>query len=101
MSDMTIIGRAEKIEFIDAGIAGVPAKIDTGADSSSVWATDVHEEPKGLYCKLFGTGSEHYTGQEMFFAPTNYRITRVANSFGQKEIRYKVKLRIKVKGRII
>lgn len=95
------IGRVERIELIDAGVKGVPAKVDTGADSSSIWATNIHEDDTGLSCILFGGKSEFFTGKPFHFSPSSYKITRVSNSFGHKEIRYKVKLRVKVKGRIV
>jgi len=99
--ELTIIGRAEKIGLPDLGALRVPAKIDTGADASSLWA-DVAEVREGkLYVVFFGPGSEFYTGEEHVFEPNEFTVTRVANSFGQREIRYKVKLRIKVKKRII
>jgi hypothetical protein len=50
---------------------------------------------------FFGPRSKYYTGQLHKFTPKEYSITRVANSFGQKEIRYKVKLKILIKGRLI
>ena len=98
---LTTIGRAEKLDLLDFGITDVPAKIDTGADTSSIWATKVQEKEDGLYFVLFGPDSPHYTGVVQRFTAPDYSMTRVANSFGQKELRYKVKLRVKVKGRAI
>jgi ribosomal protein S6--L-glutamate ligase len=97
----TIIGRAEKIDLRDFGVENVPAKIDTGADTSSVWASNVEEREDGLYFTLFGPDSPQYTGKEEHFTKPDYELTRVANSFGQKEMRYKVKLRITLKDRMI
>lgn len=96
-----IIGRAEKVDLRDFSISAVPAKIDTGADVSSVWASSVTETERGLEFVLFGPGSQFYTGQVQLFTKPDYSITRVANSFGHKELRYKVKLHITVKGRNI
>jgi hypothetical protein len=95
-----IIGRAEQIDIIDLNVNNVPAKIDTGADNSAIWASYVEETPGGLECVFFGPGSPFYTGLVVRM-PTGYQITRVANSFGQKELRYKIKLRIRVNGRAI
>lgn len=95
-----IIGRAEEIDVVDLGFFGVPSKIDTGADSSAIWVSSVVEEEDGLRCVFFGPGSPFYTG-EVVKITSNYTITRIANSFGQKELRYKLKLRIRVKGRLI
>ncbi|MBC7581699.1 RimK family alpha-L-glutamate ligase, partial [Aeromicrobium sp.] len=96
---LSIIGRAEKIELRDFGLVNVPAKVDTGADSSSLWVSDVVEKDDGLHFVLFGQGSEYYTGRVQHFTKPDYELTRVANSFGQKELRYKVKLRITLKDR--
>lgn len=98
---LTIIGRAERIDLPKQGIFKVPAKIDTGADSSSIWGTDIRETPDGLEFRLFGPDSEFYTGELLKFPPEEYEVTRVANSFGQKEYRYKVKLTVRVNGRLV
>lgn len=97
----TVLGRAEKIELRDFGVSGIPAKIDTGADSSAIWASDLHEDGDVLYFTLFGPASPYYTGEVQRFTKPDYSLTRVANSFGQKELRYKIKLRIGLKGRRI
>lgn len=101
MSDLTIIGRAERIDIPDFDIFGVPAKVDTGADSSSVWASDIHLEGDTLCYKLFGQGDKLYTGKEIYVQPPHYKVIRIASSFGHKELRYVVKLRLVVNGRHI
>ena len=94
------IGSKEYISFPSADISDVPAKIDTGADSSSVWATDIREEQDGsLSFKLFGPGSRHYSGEVI--TADSFKITQVTNSFGQKEERYKVMLKTFIGGRLI
>lgn len=94
------LGRAERIDIVDLALSDVPAKIDTGADNSAIWASRVSEEKDGLHCVFFGPGSPYYTGKTSVINK-DYHITRIASSFGQKELRYKIKLRIRVKGRII
>lgn len=101
MSDLTIIGRAERIDIPDYGVFGVPAKVDTGADSTSIWASDVHLEGDILCFKLLGSTSKYFTGEEIRVPASQYHITRVENSFGHKEFRYAVKLRIVVHDRHI
>ncbi len=98
---LTVIGRAEKIDLRDFGLMNVPAKVDTGADTSSLWVSDIKEEHDGLHFVLFGPGSPYYTGAEQVFSTSDYELTRVANSFGQKELRYKIKLRITLKDRLV
>jgi hypothetical protein len=100
MNRLDIIGRAEQIDLVGLGLSGVPAKIDTGADSSAIWASQIVEEADGLHCVFFGPDSPYYTGK-VFVIKNDYKLTRVANSFGQKQLRYKVKLRIRVRGRLI
>lgn len=100
MSRLDTIGRAEMIEIVDLGLDGVPAKVDTGADSSSIWVSSVSEHKDGLHCVFFGPGNPHYSGKTVVIG-SGYSVTRVANSFGQKELRYKIKLRIRVRDRLI
>lgn len=99
--ELTVIGRAEQIELLDFEVPEVTAKVDTGADTSSIWASSIEEKSDGLYFILFGPESPYYTGKLQRFTKPDYTLTRVANSFGQKELRYKVKLRMKMKGRAI
>lgn len=101
IKNLTIIGRAEKADFPQVGASKVPVKIDTGADASSIWATATELEHGKLHVVFFGPGSPWYTGEEHVFRKNEYSVTRVANSFGHREIRYKVKLGIRVKRRLI
>jgi len=98
---LTVIGRAERIDLPKQGISKVPAKTDTGADSSSIWGTDIRETSSGLEFRLFGSDSEFYTGELLTFPAEEFEVTRVANSFGHKELRYKVKLTVRVNGRLV
>lgn len=83
------IGSKEVISFYKEGILDVPAKVDTGADYSAVWASDVVEEDGRLSYCLFAPGSKYYTGERLI--TDDYGITQVKNSFGHVEQRYKVK----------
>lgn len=99
--ELTIIGRAERIDFPELDIHKVPAKVDTGADASSIWAESVVLKDDGLYVIFFNEKSEYYTGLTHIFPKNTYSVTRVANSFGHKEIRYKLKLKVKIKKRTV
>lgn len=96
-----IIGRAEKIDFPSLGLRHVPAKIDTGADASSIWCSKLQIVDGQLHCIFFGKGSPFYTGETMVFKMPDVDLTRIANSFGHRELRYKIKIPIEVKGRRI
>lgn len=93
------IGPYTLIEFPSVGINGVPAKVDTGADSSSIWASHVKEKNGRLSFTLFGPSSPLYNGKKI--VTSDYQVRSFKNSFGQTELRYKVRLRTVVEGRII
>ena len=95
----TIIGSRTYVDFPCFSIERVPAKIDTGADSSSVWACDIREEDGVLKFVLFGPSSPHYTGKTI--SVNKYRIVSVKNSFGKSELRYKVNLPCVIEGRTV
>jgi hypothetical protein len=94
-----IIGRAERMDFPDGEVFGVPAKIDTGAYRSSVWASNIREEDGELTYTLLGPESPYYSGIEC--RTTKYERVEVENSFGQKEERYSLTIRAKVGAKII
>ncbi|MBX4201480.1 RimK/LysX family protein [Candidatus Saccharibacteria bacterium] len=97
----TTIGRAERINFPTLGIKGVPAKVDTGADSSTIWCSKIRLYKGELRCVLFDDTSPFYTGETLKFQKKDVDLTRVANSFGHKEVRYKVQIPVEIKGRTI
>lgn len=104
MKELTLIGRAEKVDFPELAFKRIPAKVDTGADASSIWAHTVNVDDANdgkLEVIFFGPESPYYDGRVHKFPKSAYTITRVSSSFGHREIRYKLKLKIKVKGRII
>lgn len=101
MKELTIIGRAERAELPQLALKRVPVKIDTGADASSIWASATVDDRGRLCVIFFGPGSPFYDGVTHTFAGNAYAVTRVSNSFGHREHRYKLRLKIKVKGRLI
>ena len=78
-----------------------PVKIDTVADTSSIWSSKVEKVGKDLHVTLFDEESEFYTGEVIIYKHSQYTTTRVANSFGVKELRYKIKLKVRILGRTI
>jgi hypothetical protein len=91
-----IIGRNVYVDLI--GYAKqVPAKVDTGADSSSIWASNVLVLPDGkLQFTLFDEGSLFYDGK--LIETLDYSVSLVRSSTGHEEIRYRVRLPVRVKG---
>lgn len=94
-----VVGRAERVDFPDGGIVGVPAKIDTGAFRSAVWATDIHEKDGVLRFTFLGPSSEYYSGKVC--QTTAYELVEVENSFGHKERRFSVFLRVRLGSKVV
>lgn len=84
------IGRTALVTV--GGSIEVPAKVDTGADSSSIWASAVQEVDGKLEFALFGPASPYYTGQRITLEADAYELTRVASSSGHRQARYAVVL---------
>lgn len=77
----------------------VPARVDTGAKTSAIWASGIMEKNGVLQCVLFGPDSDFYTGQVLTF--DKYEVRTIASSIGEPEERYVVKLLVKLEGRTI
>ena len=99
MDKLSIIGRVEIIAFPEMGISDVPARIDTGAKTSSVWASEISEHDGILSVIFFGPGCDAYTGHTVQF--DSFKIATVASSNGYAEERYKIKLMLEIGGRHI
>jgi len=96
--DLPVLGSTEYVSV--ASISRVPAKIDTGADSSAIWASALDVSKSGVlsFC-LFGPSSEFYTGERL--ETRDYRVKVVRSSNGDEEIRYRVELPLTLGGRTI
>jgi len=95
-----VLGRAEVIDFPKLDIKGVPARIDTGAKTSSLWASSIKIDKDGRlsFC-FFGKKSPLYTGKRI--TVQSYDETVVSTSSGVGQRRYKIKLSILINGRRI
>jgi hypothetical protein len=95
---MKTIGIHEYIDIPEAGVYGIPCKIDTGADTSSIHCERVKvKEINGeefIVFKLFDKQSPYYTGKELM--TNDYKEKKVKSSFGDYEYRYQVKLKIRI-----
>ena len=97
-SDLSVIGSTEFVDVAD--IKRVPAKIDTGADSSSIWASHVSISKDGiLHFRLFDKDSPYYTGKTI--NRTDYKVAVIRNASGHEQIRYRTHLSTTIGGRRI
>jgi glutathione synthase/RimK-type ligase-like ATP-grasp enzyme len=89
------IGTVEYVSFPKFGLVDVPAKIDTGADSSAIWASEISLDSGGrLGFVLFDKSSQLYTGERI--TVESFRSSMVRNTSGISEARYKVALQVKI-----
>jgi hypothetical protein len=96
-TNLKVIGRNTAVDFV-GHIEDVPAKIDTGADSSSVWVSNVRVDKKGvLRFNLFDENSPYYTGKTL--KRLDYKVAVVRSATGHVQLRYRTKLSIRVGGK--
>lgn len=100
MSKLKIIGNSSKITV--AGVSDIPAKTDTGAEFSSIWASNITmtENNELKFC-LFAPESPLYTGECITVPMEDYKAIMVRNSTGQEHIRYRAKLPTIIHGKRI
>lgn len=94
-----IIGKAEEVALLQYGVEKVPARVDTGAKTSAIWASDISEHDGLLHFVLFDKTSPFYTGT--VHKTTQFERIIVASSIGAVQERYKVKFLIRLKGKKI
>ena len=95
---LDIIGSTEFVDVADS--EHIPAKIDTGADSSSIWASHIRVTKDGaLHFRLFDEDSPFYTGKT--FKRKDYKVAVVRNASGHEQIRYRTHLPLKIGDRKI
>ena len=99
MNNLLIIGRSEQLRFPIFGDCTVFARIDTGARTSSIWASKVVRDGDLLKVIFWGEGFPLYTGEEIEFE--SFGETVVASSNGAAEHRYKVRVLVELHGKKI
>ncbi len=98
MNNKILIGRTSIADFPTEGIKAVPVKIDTGADSSSIWASELHmDDDATLHFVLFGKGSPYYSGK--VHSTKGYEVRLIRSSHGTTQIRYRVHITMVLEGR--
>ena len=93
-----VIGRTTDIVLVSEDGLKVPAKVDTGADGSSIWASDLLMGQDGSlsFC-LFAKESPHYTGQR--HTTKKYKASAVRSAHGTLQVRYKIELTVVIEKR--
>jgi hypothetical protein len=94
-----IIGSKEYIDFPELGLMNIAAKIDTGAFSTALHCHDIHEQNGLLYFKLLDPTHPEYNEQQQVFKSFSQK--EIKNSFGESELRYIIKTKVRVGRRTI
>ncbi len=92
----TLIGRAEKVKFPELGVVA-HARIDTGAQTSSIGVLSTRETSEGLEV-VFANELSPAKVTKLF---RHYERVIVASSMGHQQTRYKVRLSIVIRRRRI
>lgn len=95
-----VLGKAEYVTFSEIGIHDVPARIDTGAKTSAIWATDIKEESDGALSFLFFDPTSPHHRPERHVVRDWDKIV-VQSTIGAAEERYRIQLLIELSGRRI
>lgn len=94
--NLPVIGPSALVSVGDHA-ENVPAKIDTGAEASAIWASNIRIEEDGmLKFTLFGEDSPFYNGEEI--STKEYKVIVTRSAMGQEQIRYRVHIPVKIAG---
>jgi len=99
-----VVGRRELVSFPELDIDEIEAKIDTGAYTSAIHCSDIHEEvgPDGtkIIClDLLDPSHPQYNHRKLHFA--RYDLREIKSSFGEVQERYVIRTKIRVFDEII
>lgn len=98
--EKTVIGRTATANIIAEDIHDIPVKIDTGADRSSIWASDLNvDDTHTLHFVLFDPTSPYYSGKR--HSTKTYKAQLIRSSNGMAQVRYRVSLTVELSGRTI
>lgn len=99
-SGKVIIGRTAHIVIPSEGARSIRVKIDTGADRSSIWASNIAMSSDGeLSFTLFAPESKFYSGT--VYRTKNFEASRVRSAHGDLQVRFLTHLTIILGGKKI
>lgn len=95
-----VLGRSDRVDLPDLGLENIQAKVDTGAYTCSLHCSRTSINAAGeLEFVLLDKEHPEFTG--MPFRVKQFEQREIRNSFGEAELRYVIKSRIRIHGRLI
>lgn len=96
---MKILGRSDRVDLPGLGLENIHAKIDTGAYTCSLHCSSTEVVNGVLEFVLLDEEHPEFTGRKYSFKKFKQR--EIKNSFGEAELRYVIKTKIKIYDHLI
>ena len=96
---MEILGRSDRVDLPVLGLENIHAKIDTGAYTSSLHCLRAEIVDDKLEFVLLDEEHPEFTGMKFTFKKFEQR--EIKNSFGEAELRFVIKTKVKIFNRVI
>ena len=96
---MQILGRSDRVDLPGLGLEDIQAKIDTGAYTSSLHCLRAELIDGKLEFVLLDEEHPEFTGIKYTFKKFDQR--EIKNSFGEAELRYVIKTKVKIFDHVI
>ena len=96
---MEILGRYDRVDLPELGLSNIHVKIDTGAYSCSLHCSKAEVVNGKLEFILLDEEHPEFTGMKFVFKKFEQR--EIKNSFGEAEMRFIIKTKIRIFKRLI
>ncbi|MBY0434430.1 MAG: ATP-dependent zinc protease [Cyclobacteriaceae bacterium] len=96
---MLILGRSDRFDLPGLGLENIQAKIDTGAYTCSLHCQSAEIVDGKLVFVLLDEEHPEFTGMKFTFKKFDQR--EIKNSFGEAELRFVIKTKVKIFDKVI
>ncbi len=96
---MHVLGRSDRVDLPELGISDIHAKIDTGAYNCCLHCSSAEVINGRLEFVLLDEEHPEFTGMKFTFKKFEKR--EIKNSFGEAELRFVIKTKIKIYDHLI